>query len=135
MPTTEQILSAAQTIRTRLDELLGADAETVANQLDQWLAAPESEAVKNDIVKLLSQYQPTRQELKNLLSAAESAERNYTQLSGDPSRPVATSEYICPNQQGCTCGEYRNGWDRLSIEDTIPTCPKKNQPLILKSPQ
>lgn len=131
MYSSEQILSAARTLRPRLDELLGTDAETVISQLDKLLAQAEAgQEVDNDIMELLTEYEPTRNELKALLDGEPKGERSYTPLPGDLSKPVATSEYVCPNQGGCTCGKYPKGWVRFSIDESIPICPEQNKSLI-----
>ena len=128
----EDILSAARTLRPRLDELLGTDAETVISQLDKLLAQAEAgQAVEDDMMELLTKYEPTRNELNALLDGEQKGEKSYAPLPGDSSKPVATSEYVCPNEGGCTCGDYPTGWDRLSIDEPIPICPKRNQPLII----
>jgi len=126
---TEDILQAARAIRPRLNNLLGTEAETVAQQLDKLLAqADTGQVVGDNILELLSEYQATRQEMNARLSKEEF--KNYSPLNGDSSKPVATSEYICPDKAGCTCGKYPTGWDRHSIEDAIPNCPNLNKALI-----
>ena len=62
MYTSEDVLEAARVIRPYLPNLLGAEAETVERALAELLARAESgEAVDNQILELLAEYDATRE--------------------------------------------------------------------------
>jgi hypothetical protein len=135
------IVEAATAIRPELKTLLGADAETVEQQLDEFLQSGEN--VDNQILNLLGDYEATGNWINNFLQKKnppqddEGSRGFYSSLAGGSSTPITTKKYTCPDEKAgrvfskCNACDYANGWSRQSNADSIPYCPEFSKPLKL----
>jgi len=115
--------------------LKDCEAEAIEPQLIELIEKGEAgQSVNIPNRKLVKNHEKAKLQFDTLFNKLQSDEetRSYSPLNGDSSKPVATSEYICPDKAGCTSGKYPTGWDRHSIEDAIPNCPNLNKALIPK---
>jgi hypothetical protein len=138
------IVAAAYAIRPQLKNLLGADAEVVAQQLDKLLTQSEKgEFVDSLINNLLGNYEATGNWIDDFLKPPPSDDDDgrrglYSSLGGDPQTSPWIGIYTCPDEKAgrvfseqCNVCKYAKGWARRSNE-IIPFCPEFNQPLKLR---
>jgi hypothetical protein len=129
MYSTNDILEAVLLILPRLEELLGTETgQQVNTQIQQLLHQIQAkEAVENQLLELLAQHEPTRQEMKKQLGRSEDSDRTtkgigYAPLPGDStyapllgdSEPLPKPQFKCPH-----C-EYT--WSRLKLGKPTPFC-------------
>lgn len=118
----EEILEAARSIRPYLAQLLNPEeAQTMDEQLAELLAQvpEESTNVSEQIIKLLSSQETTREWVKKFLEdkLLPEIEKAYQPtLSPHPSSPISgLVKYACPY------GDYV--WYQRQVGEPIPICP------------
>jgi hypothetical protein len=122
MYTPGELVKAASAIRSRLPELLGAEAAQVERELAELLdRVQHGEPVEGLIALLLAAREPTRQEMQKMLLSEGEATR-YSPLPGAPA-PPRPPKYVCP-AEGCHHVWYRHQMG------PIPACPVHRMPLV-----
>jgi hypothetical protein len=121
MSFTDTHLEAVLLILPRLEELLGTETGRQVNTQIQHLLhqIQAEEAVENQLLELLAQHEPTRQEMKKQLGRSEDSDRTtkglgYAPLPGD-SEPLPKPQFKCPH-----CDHT---WSRLKLGKPTPFCP------------
>ncbi len=140
MASTQEILSAARTVQSELDTLLGDKAAEVAPKLAQLINEVEAgQTLDLDLWEFLTEYDATDRRMTELLKETQSEDtihynpmgeisHEYIRL-GDVSyspppgirRPSSLQKYTCPQ-----C-DYT--WERRHIGEDIPECPEHKVPL------
>lgn len=127
MPSPEEILEAARSIRPFLSQLLDPqDAQSVDSQVAALLArAKAGETVDLQLADVLAERDATRQWMREFLeSDRESllrAEKSYQPLPGNPSPIPGLVKYVCPE------GDFV--WYLSREGEEIPKCPTHDIPL------
>ncbi len=121
-PAPEDVLECARSIRPKLEELMGPEAERVDHQLADLLAqANTGQQVDNRILDLLKRDEETYYWIAEFLSEPPES-RGFQRLPG--SRLVGqASKYVCPVGNDYTW--YRRGGE------PIRTCPTHRVELVL----
>lgn len=121
----DNILEAARAIRPYLADLLGVDAEAIDRQVAKLLSdAKSGQQVNNQILELLSSFNPTREWMAEFLKdnlppqVTSSYRSYYRRPPGDPN-PPQTVRYVCPEGDFIVYGE-----------PVPPTCPTHGLLLI-----
>jgi hypothetical protein len=120
----EDILEAARTIRSHLNDLISDEASLVDNELAFYLNEAQSgKPAANILLGIMCKRDATRlwaaAFLKEPLGLQSS--RAYQPPPGDPV-PVGAPKYVCPQ------GDY--AWYRISTGSPIPKCPTHNVVLV-----
>lgn len=126
MYTSEDVLEAARVIRPYLPNLLEAEAETVERALAELLARAESgEAVDNQILELLAEYDATREWTRQFLNdkIPPPVMRSYDPLAGSVS-VIDANTFVC-EVPGCSRIWYS---PKAGIEP--PLCQEHKIPLV-----
>jgi hypothetical protein len=112
----EEVLEAARAIRPHLQSLIGDHADEMNSELTQLLDQAEAgEAVKLQVLQLLSRRQETREWARRFLRIPRS-ERTYEVLPGR-SGPISVPRYACRFGDG-------EPWYRFSVAEEVPMCPE-----------
>jgi hypothetical protein len=120
----DDIVEGGREIRPHLQDLLGADAVVVEQNLGNLLAlADVGQDVSAAVAMLLRQREPTKDWMRAFLQERRppEVEKLYQPLPGDEA-PVAALKYVCPT------GHFE--WFVSKVGEQIPRCPIDNLSLV-----